>query len=258
MRRTLVASLMFAVTAAGTVGARAQEVDADSLPVKRAIADRMTPEELHAYKLELARAIKEGRIQRNVRPQFNPLTPADTCTAATYELTSLPFNSADTTVGMTDDYDLPPDITLPTCTASTNCTNPDALAGCGPRGCVYAGTGTAPDRAYRIRVSAPCDLTITGTPTAPPPDDWDLSLLVYQTQCSSSLADCVCVDDEGFQGMAESVILNAVTGLDYFIVIDGYLEGGMNPPPNLGPFDLSVTGTGCVLVPVELLDFEIS
>jgi hypothetical protein len=55
----------------------------------------------------------------------------------------------------------------------------------------------------------------------------------------------------------ESVILNAVTGLDYFIVIDGYLEGGGTPPPNLGPFNLSVTGAGCILVPVELLDFEI-
>jgi hypothetical protein len=254
MRRTLVASLMFAVTAAGSVGAGAQEMDVDSLPVKRAIADRMTPEQLHAYKLKLAQAIKEGRIQRNVRPQLNPLTPADTCTAATYELTSLPFNSSGTTVGMVDDYDLPPDITLPTCTASTNCTNPGAMAGCGPRGCIYTGTGTAPDRAYRIRVSAPCDLTITGTPTPP---TWDLALVVYQTQCSSSTADCVCVDDEGFEGEAESVVLNAVTGLDYFLVIDGYLEGGSTPPPNLGPFDLSVTGSGCVLVPVELLDFKI-
>ena len=254
MRRMLVASLLFGV-ATGTTAARAQETDVDALPVKPAIANRMTPEELHAYKLRMAQAIKEGRLQRRVVLQESPLTPADTCTAATYEVTGLPFNSSGTTVGMTDDYDLPPDITVPTCAASTNCTVPGAMAGCGPRGCIYTGTGTAPDRAYRIRVSAPCDLTVTGTPTAP---TWDLALVVYQTQCTSSLADCVCVDDEGFEGDAESVVVNAVTGLDYFLVVDGYLEiGNPTPPPNLGPFNISVAGTGCTLVPVELLDFKI-
>jgi len=254
MRRTLVASLIFT---AATVGAGAQEIDVDALPVRKAIADRMTPEELHAYKLRLAQAIRDGRLQRNVRPQFSPLTPADTCTAATYEITGLPFNPPpDTTVGMVDDYDLPPDITDPTCTASTSCTG-GGVAGCGPRGCIYTGTGTAPDRAYRIRVSAPCDLTITGTPNPP---DWDLALIVYQTQCSSSTADCVCVDDNNFPSEAESVLLNAVPGLDYFIVIDGYLDVAPPPPPpppELGPFNLSVTGSGCTLVPVELLDFQI-
>jgi hypothetical protein len=259
MRRPLVASLVCGMAAAGTAPARAQEMDVDAIPVKPAIAARLTPEQLHARRLAIAQAIKEGRLQRNLRPQANPRSPADTCTAATYEITGLPFNPPpDTTVGMIDDYDLPGDIAVPTCTASTNCTVPGALAGCGLRGCIFAGTGTAPDRAYRIRVSAPCDLTITGTP-APP--DWDLALVVYQTQCSSSLADCVCVDDMGIEGQAESVLVNAVTGLDYFIVIDGYLDltpPPPPPPPNLGPFNLSVTGAGCNLVPVQLLDFKIS
>jgi hypothetical protein len=253
MRRMLAASVMFGVVAAFTVSATAQDIDVDSLPVRKAIVDRMTPEELHAYRLKLAQAIREGRLQRPVRPQEAPLTPADTCTAATYEIGSLPFNSSDTTVGMVDDYDLPADITTPTCTASTSCTG-GGPAGSLPRGAIYTGTGTAPDRAYRVRVSAPCDLTISGTDTAP---NWDLSLIVYQTQCSSDLADCVCVDDTDFADATESVLMNAVPGLDYFIVIDGYSSGGTPPGPS-GPFDLSVTGTGCVLVPAELLDFKIS
>jgi hypothetical protein len=254
MRSILAASLILAVTAAGTVYAGAQDIDVDALPVRKAIAARMTPEQLHAYKLRLAEAIRQGQLRRPRAPQDSPLTPADTCTAATYEIGSLPFNSSDTTTGMTDDYDLPSDVTDPTCTASTSCTGGGDPA-CGPRGCIYAGTGTAPDRAYRIRVDAPCDLSISGTPTTAPPDEWDLALLVYQTQCSSSLSDCVCVDDNNFPGETESVLLNAVPGLDYFIVIDGYLDPGI---PNFGPFDLSVSGSGCVLVPAELLDFKIS
>jgi hypothetical protein len=252
----LVASLVFGMAAASAGAAKAEDIDVDSIPVKKSIADRLTPEQLHARRLLIAQAVKDGRLQRNVRPQDSPLSPADTCTAATNEVSSLPFNPPpDTTVGMTDDYDLPPDLTVPTCTASTNCTG-GGLAGCGARGCVYAGTGTGPDRAYRIRVSAPCNLTITGTPTGA--TAWDLALLVYQTQCSSSLSDCVCVDDTGFPGVAESVLVNAVTGLDYFIVVDGYTDVNPPPPPNLGPFNLSVTGTGCSLVPVEMLDFKIS
>jgi len=253
MRRMLAASLMLTVTAAASASARAQDIDVDALPVRKAISDRMTPEQLHAYKLKLAQAIREGRLQRHRFPQEAPLTPADTCTAATHEIGPLPFNSSDTTAGMVDDYDLPADIVTPTCTASTNCTG-GGPAGSLPRGAIYTGTGTAPDRAYRIRVDAPCDLTISGTDTAP---NWDLALIVYQAQCSSSLADCVCVDDSDFPDATESVLLNAVPGLDYFVVIDGYSSGGTPPGPS-GPFDLSVTGTGCVLVPAELLDFKIS
>jgi hypothetical protein len=251
MKRMLVASLVLGLAAAGTASAR--EIDVDALPVRKAIADRMTPEELHAYKFKLAQAIKEGRLQRKVFPQENPLTPADTCTAATHEIGALPFNSSGTTVGNVDDYDLPPDIVTPTCTASTNCTG-GGPAGSLPRGAIYTGTGTAADRAYRIRVSAPCNLTISGTDTAP---NWDLALIIYQTQCSSSLADCVCVDDTDFPGSTESVLLNAETAFDYFIVIDGYSSGGIPPGPS-GPFNVAVTGAGCVLVPVELLDFKIS
>ena len=253
MRRLLAASLMLAATAAVSTTAGAQDIDVDALPVRKAIVDRLTPEQLHAYKLKLAEAIRTGRLQRRVFQQKAPLTPADTCSAATYEIGSLPFNSSDSTIGMVDDYDLPPDIVTPTCTASTSCTG-GGPAGSLPRGAVYTGTGTAPDRAYRIRVDAPCDLTISGTDTAP---NWDLALIVYQTQCSSDLADCVCVDDTDFPDSTESVVLNAVPGLDYFVVIDGYSSGATPPGPS-GPFDLSVTGSGCVLVPTELLDFKIS
>jgi len=255
MRRALVASLLLGMAAVAAGSARAQDVDVDSIPVKKSIADRLTPEQLHARKLAIAQAMREGRLDRHPVPLFNPETPADTCTAATYEITGLPFNSSGTTIANVDDYDLPTDVTVPTCTASTNCTVPGAQAGCGVRGCVFAGTGTAPDRAYRIRVSAACDLTVTGTPTGTP---WDLALVLYQTQCTSSLADCVCADDEGFEGQAESVVMNAVTGLDYFIVIDGYQDVTGPPPPFSGTFNLSVAGAGCSLVPVEMLDFSIS
>ena len=253
MRRTLFASLVLGMVVSGAVAALAQDAGVDALPVRKAIADRMTPEELHAYKLKLAEAIRTGRLQRRVFQQKAPLSPADTCTAATYEIGSLPFNSSDTTIGMVDDYDLPADIVTPTCTASTNCTG-GGPAGSLPRGAIYTGTGTAPDRAYRLRVDAPCDLTISGTDTAP---NWDLALIDYQSQCTSNLADCVCVDDTDFPDSTESVLLNAVPGLDYFVVIDGYSSGATPPGPS-GPFDLSVTGSGCVLVPAELLDFKIS
>ena len=84
----------------------------------------------------------------------------------------------------------------------------------------------------------------------------DLALIVYQSTCSSALADCLCVDDTGVGGVAESVTLSAVAGTTYFLVTDGYSTGATPPGPS-GPYTMGVTGTGCTLVPVELLDFEI-
>jgi hypothetical protein len=145
---------------------------------------------------------------------------------------------------MTDDYDLPADVSAPTCTAPTNCTG-DGPVGSLPRGAIYTGTGTGPDRAYHVRTDADCDLTITMQPTGTE----DLGLILYQAQCSNSLSDCVCVDDTGIGGDAESVLLNAVSGTDYFIVIDGY-SSYATPPGPAGPFTLQITGTGCNLLGV--------
>ncbi len=203
--------------------------------VKKAIADTMKPEELAAYTAALAEELAAHPPVVNV--------PADTCAGATAEVSALPFGPvADTTVGGTDDFDLPSDTSAPTCTAPTSCTGAGPM-GSLPRGAVYTGTGTGNDRAYKIRTDAPCDLTITADPTAAD----DLALIVYEAACSGSLGDCACVDDTGSGGTAEVVTLNAQAGVDYFIVVDGYSAGAAAPGP-AGPFTLSITGTGCNLV----------
>lgn len=220
---------------------------ADEVVVKKTIADTMTPAELAAYKARLAANFSNHPSPSSIISQ----TPADICTAATHEIASLPYGPiADTTVGATDNFDLPTDVTAPTCTAASACTGAGP-AGSLPRGAIYAGTGTGPDRAWRIRTNANCDLTITMDPT-----EADLALIVYQANCSSSLADCACVDDTGVGGVAESVLLSAVAGTDYFIVVDGYSTGGTLPGPS-GPYTLQVTGSGCSLVPVELQQFHV-
>lgn len=225
----------------------------DQVRVKKAIADSMTAEQLAAYKERLAANINSAAPQ--VKLDKAILAPADTCVATTPEISSLPYNpAADTTVGMADDFDLPADTTAPTCTAATTCTGAGP-AGSLPRGGIYTGTGTAPDRAYQIQVDQSCTLNITMDPTGAQ----DLSLIVYEAQCSSALADCVCVDDTGVGGVAESVSLDAVTGTTYFIVVDGYSTGATPPGPS-GPFTLSITettATGCMLTPVELQGFSI-
>lgn len=244
------------VLAAGIVlsaGIATAQSAAPQVHVKKAIADRMTPDELAVYKKSLEERVFEKRNKALERANVGVLTPGDTCGAATYEISTLPFNPAgDTTVGMTDDYDLPPDVADPTCTASATCTG-TGPAGSLPRGAIYTGTGTGPDKAYRIRTSANCTLTITMDATS----TQDLALIVYQGLCSSSLADCACVSDTGVGGGVETVSLNAVAGTDYFIVVDGYATGGTPPGPS-GPFTVSVTGTGCTLLPVELQKFSVN
>ena len=228
-----------------------EKIDTSNILVKKAIADTMTPEQLQAYKEKLARNFanrRNARIARRSPIVPGPDVPADTCPAATLETASLPFNPpADTTVGQTDDYDLPADVDDPTCTASTNCLGAGPAPEIGPpapRGAIYTGTGTGPDRAYHIRTDQNCDLVITMDPTGPE----DMGLIVFQSTCSSALADCVCVDDTGVGGIAESVTLSAVAGTDYFVVIDGYSTEAA-PPGQAGPFTLGITSTGtCSLV----------
>ena len=218
----------------------------DEVRVKEALAATMTPEELAAHKAKMAKLL----VAKRERASVGILAPADTCASATNEVGPLPFNPpADTTVGQADNYDLPADTTTPTCTASSNCTGAGP-AGSLPRGAVYTGTGTGPDRAYRIRTNANCTLAITMDPTGAQ----DMALIVYQANCSSNLADCACIDDTGVGGAAESVSLDAVAGTDYFIVVDGYSTGATPPGPS-GPFTISIaetTATGCQLVGLAL------
>lgn len=220
--------------------------------VKKAIADQMSPEELAAYKQRLADRYNQGAFDKAANPN-TILTPADACTGATPEISGLPYaGPADTTVGATDNYDLPADTASPTCSVGATCTGAGP-AGSLPAGAIYTGTGTAPDRAYRFETSANCTLTITATPTTA----FDISLIVYQANCSSNLADCACVDDTGVSNQAESVTLSAVAGTVYYAVVDGYSSGATPPGPS-GAFNLGITGTGCTLVPVELQSFEVS
>jgi hypothetical protein len=252
MKRLLVTTLSCAIGVLAIGLAPSQAATAADVRVKKAIADSMTPEQLAAYKELLAARVNVGVFDRNAKGNGVGLTPGDTCTAATPEVGPLPYSpAADTTVGQTDNFDLPADAEAPTCTAASTCTGGGPV-GSLPAGAIYTGTGTGPDRAYSLTTSANCNLTITMDPTS----TQDLALILYQSTCSSSLADCVCVDDTDLGGVAESVALSASAGVNYFAVIDGYSSGATPPGPS-GPFTLSVTGTGCTLVPVELLDFTI-
>ena len=252
MKRLLVTTLSCATAVLAIGLAPSQAATAADVRVKKAIADSMTPEQLAAYKELIAARVNAGVFGRNAKGNGVGLTPGDTCTAATPEVGPLPYSpAADTTVGQTDNFDLPADDEAPTCTAPSTCTGAGPTGAC-PRGAIYTGTGTGPDRAYSLTTSANCNLTITMDPTA----TQDLALILYQSTCSSSLADCVCVDDTNLGGEAESVALSASAGVNYFAVIDGYSSGATPPGPS-GPFTLAVTGRGCTLVPVELLDFTI-
>lgn len=242
--RLLVVSLSVAFAAlAGTAFAQENwQQYVDQVRVKKALKDSMSPEQYQAHVEKMAKFLANKAANPVVR------TPADTCGAATYEISALPFGpAASTTIGATDDYDLPANVTQPTCFASTTCAG--APSGTGN---IYTGTGTGPDFAFRIRTSANCSLTINMDPTG----SEDMALIVYQTQCSSSPNDCACVDDTGVGGVAESVTLNAIAGTDYFLVADGYSSGAAPPGPS-GPFTMGVTGSGCTLTPVDLQNFSI-
>jgi len=209
----------------------------DQVRIKKAIADQLTPEQLEERRIRLAQWLAE-RAANAQTPNTPTGGPAhDTCPTTPYATGAFPFSVSDTTVGLVDDYDLPADTTDPTCTAPTTCTG-GASSGSGPRGAIYTGTGTGADAAYKIRTDANCTLEITVDPTS----TQDLAGILYQTQCSSSLADCGCVADTGVGGTAEVITLDAVAGTDYFVSADGYSTGATPPGPS-GPYTVSVAVT---------------
>jgi hypothetical protein len=249
MKRELLLSVLGSVllagfTASAAIAAEPWEAYLGKVTVKKVVADQMTPDQLQARKVQLAKMLYSQATNPIIR------APADTCLAATAAPSTLPFNSAGTTVGRVDDIKLPPDTTNPTCTASSACTG-TGTAGSLPRGAIYTGTGTGPDEAFRIRTSAACTLTIAMSPTGA-----DLALEIFQTQCSNSLADCNCVSDAGTSGQTETVTLTAAAGTDYFVVTDGYSSGAVAPGPS-APYTLAITGTGCTLTPVEIQSFMV-
>ena len=245
-----VAAAVFGALVAGqAMAAESWEAYLDQVRIKQAIADSLTPAQLQERRERLARWLEQ-------QAQLPQRAPGDTCAVATNEVSALPFNpAADTTVGQVDNYDLPADTTNPTCAAPTTCTGAGP-AGSLPRGAIYTGTGTAPDRAYKIRTNIACTLNVTIDPTGAE----DLAAIVYETQCSSNLADCGCVDDTGVGGAAETISLSTVAGTDYYVVADGYSTGATPPGPS-GPFTLSITettATGCQLVGAASADLSIT
>lgn len=244
-----------ALAAIGAGRAAAQDpIDTSQVFVKKAIAEKMSPEQLQAYKERLARNKAAGLLDRAPAGPRTGDAPGDICSAATYEIGATPYGPInDTTVGATDNYDLPPDVVDPTCTAAVTCTGAGP-AGSLPRGAIYTGTGTGPDRGWRIKTNIACNLTISMDPTGAQ----DLALMTYLANCTSSLADCACVSDTGIAGAVENVQLTTVAGTEYFIVIDGYSTGGTPPGPS-GPYTLTITSStaGCQLVPVELQQISI-
>src|SRR5262245_16718188 len=217
-----------------------QEVDTSQVRIRPDVAAKLTPEQLQARKEAFARRIAARRGRGVPGAPGGIDAPGDTCPAASLESATLPFGASNTTVGRTNDYEPAPSPTL-TCSAPTNCVGrPDG------RGEVFSGRGWGPDIAYKIRTAANCTLTIDLNPTDLPPNADARSLLVFQTQCTNDLIDCACASDTGFpgnpdpNGNTEGVVLDAVAGTDYFLIIDGY-SSALAPPGAEGPFTLSIS-----------------
>lgn len=184
----------------------------------KAIWSSLTPEEQAAYE-------KAGRERAAALPKAAPLTPGDTCAAATLEISTLPYNDANTTVGLTDDF-----------TYGAACNGFNASSGIGP------------DIAYVVQTDVDCDLTVTMDPTAN-----DLALWVV-TDCADPVGGCVGGNDAGGSGTAEVVgPFTATAGTDFFIVVDGF--GGASDTYTLNVVEN--TQTGCAFVPVELQQFQV-
>jgi hypothetical protein len=176
------------------------------------------------------------------RNSLGLMSGGDTCSSAT-AIGALPFNDSGTTVGMTDDYDLPTAISAPTVTGCPTCTAtgggpPDAA----PRGGVFLGTGTGPDVAYSITFSSSNNsLDVTVTPTG----SQDLALIVYTDVCSNNLSDAIVVDDDNSDGEAEHVVISNMPAGTYNILVDAYSTGG-TPPGVSGPYSIAITGSGTI------------
>lgn len=211
-------SLKFArVLLVGCVLVAPSAFAADAPADLKAIWSSLTAEEQAAY---------TAAARAKASPAPNVLAPGDTCGSASLEVSTLPFNDADTTVGLVDDMTFG--------------------AACGG---FNASSGIGPDIAYVVRTDVTCDATVTMDPAAN-----DLALWVV-TNCADPVGGCVGGDDSGGSGTAEVVgPFTATAGTDYFVVVDGF--GGASDAFTLNIVEDGTT-TGCQLVPVELQRFEI-
>lgn len=157
----------------------------------------------------------------------------DQCTPASPTPVN-PFTVSSTTQGATNDYDI----------ATT----------CGVAQTLFGGTGASLDVAYGVVTDQNCSVTVSADPTG---TNWDLALYVLQAPgaaCTTlpALADpqCITMDDDGASNTTETVTFNATAGTQYFVIVDGFNAA-------TGTFDLTITGTGCNLVPVGLQKFSV-
>lgn len=157
----------------------------------------------------------------------------DQCTPASPTPVN-PFTVSSTTIGATNDYDI----------ATT----------CGVTQTLFGGTGAAPDVAFGVVTDQNCSVTVSADPTG---TNWDLAIFLLQAPgaaCTAlpTLADpqCISMDDDGGSNITESMTFNATAGTQYFVIVDGFNTA-------TGTFDLTITGTGCNLVPVGLQKFSV-
>jgi len=157
----------------------------------------------------------------------------ESCDAAAFEVTTVPFVATASTVGAVDDLDL------------------GQLDDCAGGGNAFAATGQGPDLVFKLQVDRSCTLNVHLQPDDPAVD---LALYVIGN-CDPEFLSSTCrgVDDAGGPGAAEDVAFVADPLVAYFVVVDGFAGAA-------GPFTLSVTdasGGGCSLVPVRVQSFSV-
>lgn len=166
-------------------------------------------------------------------PVPNGPVEGDLCTPASPAPVN-PFTVSSTTLGATNNYDI----------ATT----------CGVGQTLFGGTGGSLDVAYGVVTDTNCNVTVNADPTG---TNWDLAVYVLAAPgaaCTQlpALADgqCVTMDDDGGSNITETVSFAATAGTQYFVIVDGFNAAA-------GTFDLTITGTGCNLVPVTLQNFSV-
>jgi cysteine-rich repeat protein len=192
------------------------------------------------------RAQAEAPSVRGLNPQVirSALTGGDTCATATLAAESLsaPIVVNDTTVGQTDDIDLPTaQFGDNGCSADVQCTGTGSSGGL--RGDIYPGSGIGPDRAFRFQVDSEC--TLTASMLSPV----DLGLYLLVDACASTFAACACASDSQLANQTESIsAIAAKPGVNYYLLVDGYKEGAN--PASEGTFQLTLSRTAgtCNLV----------
>lgn len=121
---------------------------------------------------------------------------------------------------------------------------------CGSGQTPLVGTGIGPDEVTKVVTTEDCELSVVLTPEP----NTDLALYVLSPECINPNGNCIALDDDGGPGTVENVTINAVAGVDYFVVVDGFAGSASS-------YSLAISeigSTGCSLtVPVELQGFSV-